>query len=129
MEKNAIETIVNNFKNEVEMNNSIYVTPNEKDIDGFFFEDSTDDVIHNLVVREKVDEKYNQTFKDNYQYALFLKNAKNVFALNFITKGTKVDNDFLSEYEKIDDGKSDWKVLDFILKNSYICILEVMKRK
>lgn len=129
MEKIAIERIVNNFKDEVEMNNSIYVTPNEKDIDGFFFEDSTDDVIHNLVVREKVDEKYNQTFKDNYQYVLYLKNTKNVFALNFITKGTKVDNDFISEYEKIDDGKSDWKVLDFILRNSYICYVEVMKRK
>lgn len=129
MGKIAIERIVNNFKNEVEMNNSIYVTPNEKDIDGFFFEDSTDDVIHNLVVREKVDEKYNQTFKDNHQYALYLKNTKNVFALNFITKGTKVDNDFVSEYEKIDDGKSDAEVLQFILKNSYICILEVMKRK
>lgn len=127
-EKFAIETIVNNFKNEVEMNNSIYVSPNEKDIDGFFFEDSTDDVIHNLVVRAKVEEKYNQTFKENYQYVLYLKNTKNVFALNFITKGTKLDKDFISEYEKIDDGKSDWKVLQFILKNSDICFLEVMKK-
>lgn len=127
-EKFAIETIVNNFKNEVEMNNSIYVSPNEKDIDGFFFEDSTDDVIHNLVVRAKVEEKYNQTFKENYQYALYLKNTNNVFALNFITKGTKLDKDFVSEYEKIDDGKSDSKVLQFILKNSDICILEVMKK-
>lgn len=129
MEKIAIERIVDNFKNEVEMSNFIYVTPNEKDIDGFFFEDSTDDVIHNMTVRERVDEKYNQTFEENYQYALYLKNTKNVIALNFITKGTKVDNDFVSEYEKIDDGKTDWKVLQFILKNSFICILEVMKRK
>lgn len=129
MEKIAIEEIVNNFKNEVEMNNFIYVTPNEKDIDGFFFEDSTDDVIHNMVVRKRVDEKYNQTFKENHQYVLYLKNTKNVIVLNFITKGTKVDNDFVSEYEKIDDGKSDWKVLQFILKNSFICIFELMKRK
>lgn len=127
MEKIAIEEIVNNFKNEVEMSNFIYVTPNEKDIDGFFFEDSTDDLFHNIVVRKKVDEKYNQTFKDNYQYALYLKNTKNVITLNFITKGTKLDNDFVSEYEKIDDGKTDWKVLDYILRNSYICYVEGRK--
>lgn len=78
-------------------------------------------------MRKKVDEKYNQTFKDNYQYVINLKNTKNHLVLNFITKGTKLDKDFISEYEKIDDGKTDWKVLDYILRNSYICYVEGRK--
>ena len=64
MEKIAIEEIVNNFKNEVEMSGFIYVTPNEKDIDGFFFEDLTVDKTHNLVVRKRVADKYYQDFKE-----------------------------------------------------------------
>lgn len=120
MEKIAIEEIVDNFKNEVEMRDLIYVTPNEKDIDGFFFEESTD-------------EKYIQTFKENYQYALHFKNTKNVITIKYITNGTELGKDFMSEYEKVDDGKTYWKVLQFILqfnlKNSFICILEVTKRK
>ena len=125
MEKIAIEEIVNNFKNEVEMSNFIYVTPNEKDVDGFFFEDSTDDKTHNLVVRKRVSDKYYQPFKENYQYAIELKNTKNVIALNFIT--TEVVNDFVLAYEKIDDGKPDWELLDCILRDSYICYVEGRK--
>jgi len=125
MEKIAIEEIVNNFKNEVEMRDFIYVTPNEKDIDGFFFEDSTDDKTHNLVVRKRVSDKYKKIFKSNYQYAIELKNTKNVIALNFIT--TEVVNDFVFAYEKIDDGKPDWELLDCILRDSYICYVEGRK--
>lgn len=127
MKKIAIEEIVDNFKNEVEMSNFIYVTPNEKDVDGFFFEDLTDDTTHNMVVREKVADKYYQNFKENYQDVVKLKNTKNDITLNFITKGTKVDNDFVSKIDKIYDGKSAWKVLDYILRNSYICYVEVRK--
>lgn len=127
MEKIAIEEIVNNFKNEVEMSNFIYVTPNKKDIDGFFFEDLTDDSAHNMVVRKRVSDKYYQTFNENYQYVISLKNTKNVIALNFIT--TEVLNHFILAYEtKIDEGKPDWELLDCILRDSYICYVECRKR-
>ena len=113
---------MNNFKNEVEMSNFIYLTPNEKDIDGFFFEDSTDDSGHNMVVRKRLSDKYCQTFKENCYYVIKLKNTKNVVTLNFIT--TEVLNGFILAYEKIDD----WVLLDCILRDSYICYVECRKR-
>jgi hypothetical protein len=122
MEKIAIEEIVDNFKNEVEISNFIYVTPNKKDIDGFFFEDSTDNSSHNMDVRERVSDKYYQTFKENCYYVIKLKNTKNVITLNFIT--TEVLNGFILAYEKIDD----WVLLDCILRDSYICYVECRKR-
>lgn len=121
-----VNTIVNNFKDEIEMNNFMYTIPNEIDKDGEFYE-FTSNIIHNLVVKEASDKKYNQIFKDNYQYVINLKNSKNHLVLNFITKGTEVDNDFVSELNKFDDEKSYWKILDYVLRNSYICYLEGRK--
>ena len=126
MEKIAIERIVNNFKDEVEMNNFMYTAPNKKDKNGYFYE-FTSNILLNVYMKGKNDKKYNQIFKNNYQYVINLKNSKNHLVLNFITKGSEVDNDFVSKIDKIDDGKSDWKVLDFILRNSYVCYVEGRK--
>lgn len=130
MEKIAIERIVDNFKNEVEMSNFMFTTPNEIDENGEYYE-FTSNIIYNLVVKEKSDEKYNQIFKDNYQYVVNLKNTKNHLVLNFITKSTELDRGFISEIieiDKIDDGTSCWKSLDYILRNSYICYVECRKK-
>lgn len=121
-----IDAIVNNFKGEVEMNNFMYTAPNKIDEDGNYYE-FTPNIMLNVYMKGKNDKKYKKIFKDNYQYVINLKNTKNHFVLNFITKGTEVDNNFVSEIDKIDDGNSDWKLLDYILRNSYICYVEGRK--
>lgn len=126
MEKIAIEEIVNNFKNEVEMSNFMFTTPNKIDEDGNYYE-FTSNLFLNIYTKGKIDKKYKKIFKNNYQYVINLKNTKNHLVLNFITKGTELNRKFVNGIGKIDDGKSDWKVLDYILRNSYICYVEGRK--